>query len=274
VRSEKDIFTLMRLIESNILNVNKTIELAINTNVKNYFCVSTDKATNPVNMMGASKRIMEFFLLNYMDRINICSARFANVAFSNGSLLDGFLKRLNKKQPLSAPFDIERYFITPKESGLLCLFSALMGSGGEIFFPKSNMLSLMKFSDIALDLLAYHGYKPFICETEEQARDDFSAKIAEGYWPCFFFETDTTGEKMEEEFYTKEEHLDMSKFLDIGIIRNNKQISSAVLDNFMDKLSELYNTKTVAQDDFIHLFRSLLPNFRHLNKEKNLDEKM
>jgi FlaA1/EpsC-like NDP-sugar epimerase len=275
VRSEKDPFTLMRLIETNILNTVKTIELSIKTEVKNYFCVSTDKATNPVNMMGASKKIMELFLLNYIGKINISSARFANVAFSNGSLLNGFLNRLNKKQPLSAPFDIERYFITQKESGILCLFSALFGLNGDIFFPKLNKnLSLIKFSDIASELLSYYGYKPYLCQNEEQARSDFGVKIAQGDWPCFFFETDTSGEKFEEEFFTKDEFLELNNFLDIGIIKNTKEADDGKLNAFMNKLTKIRNSNRISQEDFIDLFTFLLPDFKHLNKEKNLDQKM
>lgn len=219
VRSEKDPYTLMRMIEVNILNTIKTLELAIKKGVKKYFCVSTDKAANPVNMMGASKRIMELFLMKYSDYISISTARFANVAFSDGSLLDGFRHRIEKRQPLSAPKDVRRYFIIPEESGVLCIMSAILGENKDLFFPKlSEQLHLITFAEIAVKYLEMLGYEPYICESEEEARRFFedqhynlkphSSHISQintntpltthrsrNYWPCYFFNSDTTGEK-------------------------------------------------------------------------------
>ena len=137
VRSEKDPFTIMRMIDVNIFNTIKVAELGIQYNAKKYFCVSTDKAANPVNMMGGSKKIMEIFLNNMSARLNISMARFANVAFSDGSLLFGFQNRIQKKQPIAAPNDIKRYFLSHQEAGELCLMSCLLGENRDLFFPSS-----------------------------------------------------------------------------------------------------------------------------------------
>ena len=203
VRSEKDPFTLMRMIDVNILNTDKTIKQSIQNGVYKYFCVSTDKATNPVNMMGASKRIMEMFLMKSSYEINISTARFANVAFSDGSLMYSFNKRIEKQQPIAAPNDIKRYFISPKESGELCLLSCIFGENRDIFFPKLDKnLHLKSFSEIAISFLKEMGYEPYLCKTEEEARELVKSLPAKGKWPCFFSKTDTTGEKYVEEFFT------------------------------------------------------------------------
>jgi len=203
VRSEKDPFTLMRLIEVNILNTISTIVAAKACGATKYFCVSTDKAANPVNMMGASKRIMEMFLMRSSLDIPISTARFANVAFSDGSLLHGFNQRFAKRQPISAPNDVRRYFVTPQESGELCLMSCLLGENRDIFFPKlSEDLHLTTFSDIAVRYLADLGYEAFECATEDEARERAPELIAKKQWPCYFFSSDTTGEKDFEEFFT------------------------------------------------------------------------
>jgi FlaA1/EpsC-like NDP-sugar epimerase len=196
VRSEKDQFTLMRMIDVNIFNTEKTLQQSIEKGTKKYFCVSTDKAANPVNMMGASKRIMEMYLMRKSQQIKISTARFANVAFSDGSLLHGFNQRILKKQPIVAPNDIKRYFVTPKESGELCLMSCIFGENRDIFFPKlSENLHLISFADIAIKYLAEMGYEPYLCETEEEARNNVDILIAQKKWPCLFTTSDTTGEK-------------------------------------------------------------------------------
>ena len=196
VRSEKDPFSLMRMINVNILYPIKLLKYAENMGCKKIFCVSTDKATNPVNMMGASKLIMEIFLAQSNCKVDISMARFANVAFSDGSLLHGFNQRILKKQPISAPNDVKRYFITPQESGELCLLSGLLGKNREIFFPKmTEDLHLLKFSDIASNYLKELNYDAFECKTEEEAREKVNTIIRRGKWPCYFFKSDTTGEK-------------------------------------------------------------------------------
>ena len=196
VRSEKDEYTLMRMIDVNIFNTDKTIKQSIKNGAKKYFCVSTDKATNPVNMMGASKRIMEMFLMRGSLDIEISTARFANVAFSDGSLLHGFDQRIKKLQPIVAPNDIKRYFITPKESGILCLMSCIFGKNRDIFFPKLlESLHLRSMADIAVSYIKNEGYEPFLCNDEEEARRLIKTLPSEGKWPCLFFSSDTTGEK-------------------------------------------------------------------------------
>ena len=213
VRSEKDPFTLMRMIDVNIFNTEKTIKQSISKGVKKYFCVSTDKAANPVNMMGASKRIMEMYLMRQSQFIKISTARFANVAFSDGSLLHGFNQRILKKQPIVAPSDIKRYFVTPQESGELCLVSCIFGNNRDVFFPKLNEdLHLITFAEIAKRYLTEIGYEAFECDNEEQARKLSKTLYKKKKWPCFFTESDTTGEKDFEEFYTESEILDLDQF--------------------------------------------------------------
>jgi len=273
VRSEKDIYTLLRMIEVNILNTNRSIEQSISKGVKKYFCVSTDKATNPVNMMGASKRIMEMFLANYSSEISISTSRFANVAFSDGSLLHGFNQRIQKNQPIVAPKDVKRYFITPKESGELCLFSALFGKEREIFFPKLNDLKLTTFSDIAINYLDELGFKPLICENEEDARRATKLKSNEE-WPCLFADSDTTGEKSFEEFFTDNEKLDLDRFESFGVITSNLDYEEDKLKNFSSRIENIINEKFTTKDELIKLFCQMIPNFKHDEKGKYLDAKM
>ncbi len=221
VRSEKDPYTLMRMIDTNIFNTTKTIQQAIDKGSKKYFCVSTDKAANPVNMMGASKRIMEMFVHKYSTQIDVSMARFANVDFSDGSLLHGFNKRLEKRQPIVAPSDIKRYFVTPKESGELCLISCIFGENRDIFFPKlSENLHLITFAEIAKKYLKEKGLEHYVCHSEDEARAVVDTLDLNKKWPCFFTISDTTGEKDFEEFYTDDETLDMDSFTNMGIIKN------------------------------------------------------
>ena len=275
VRSEKDPYTLMRLIVVNVLNTIKTLRMAKDMNSKNYFCVSTDKAANPVNMMGASKRIMEMFLMRESLTQNISMARFANVAFSDGSLLHGFNQRFAKKQPFSAPSDVRRYFITPKESGELCLLSGLLGNNRDIFFPKlSEKLHLISFSDIALRYLSERNYEPYMCESEDEARNRIDELIAKKKWPCYFFKSDTTGEKDFEEFYTEKEELDMERFETIGVIKNLPKFDDTQLDNFMNGIKTLRKRGTWNKTHIIELFYYLLPDFAHKETGKYLDQRM
>src|SRR5690606_11452685 len=256
VRSEKDPFTLMRMIEVNIFNTDKTIKQSIDKGVKKYFCVSTDKAANPVNMMGGSKRIMEMFLMRQSQHIDISTARFANVAFSDGSLLHGFNQRIQKRQPMVAPNDIKRYFVTPKESGELCLMSCIFGETRDIFFPKlSEDLHLITFSEIAVNFLRDLGYEPHLCENEEEARTLTNELINQKKWPCLFSESDTTGEKDFEEFYTDDEYLDMSKFINLGIINNQYTIKSDQLDLFATRIQEMKSSRQWTIQIIVVLFK-------------------
>ena len=240
VRSEEDPFTLMRMIDVNIFNTDKTIRQSIDNGTKKYFCVSTDKAANPINMMGASKRIMEMFLMRRSLDINISTARFANVAFSDGSLLHSFNQRIEKRQPIAAPNDIKRYFITPQESGELCLMSCIFGENRDIFFPKlSESLHLIYFVDIAIKYLNDKGFEPHLCDSEDEARELIKTLPGQGKWPCLFAKSDTTGEKDFEEFYTNKEILDINRFENIGVIKNEPEYDETLLNNFTDTIGQL-----------------------------------
>ena len=275
VRSEKDPYTLMRMIMVNVFNTIKTLRLAKKMGAKKYFCVSTDKAANPVNMMGASKRIMEMFLMREILTQNISMARFANVAFSDGSLLHGFNQRFSKRQPIAAPHDVRRYFVTPQESGELCLLSGLLGESRDIFFPKlSERLHLITFSEIAVRYLREHGYEAYECESEVEARDRAEELIAKKQWPCYFFKSDTTGEKDFEEFFTDSEDLDMERFESVGVIKNQPDFDEAKLDDFMDGIEGLREKGTWAKDDIVKLYFGLLPEFAHKETGKYLDQRM
>ena len=275
VRSEKDPFTLMRLIEVNILNTIKTLQIARDNGSKKYFCVSTDKAANPVNMMGASKRIMEMFLMRESLSIEISTARFANVAFSDGSLLHGFNQRFTKRQPISAPNDVRRYFVTPQESGELCLMSCIFGSNRDIFFPKlSEELHLTTFSDIAERYIKNLGFQPYHCSSEQEARDLAKELIKSKFWPCYFFKSDTSGEKDFEEFYTDEELLDMDSFKNLGIIKNESKFDDKILDNFIIAIEEIRRKKTWNKSSIVKIFNEMIPNFDHRETGKYLDDKM
>jgi len=275
VRSESDPYTLMRMIMVNVFNTIKTLRLASRMGAKKYFCVSTDKAANPVNMMGASKRIMEMFLMCESLTQNISMARFANVAFSDGSLLHGFNQRFAKKQPFSAPNDVRRYFVTPQESGELCLLSGLLGENRDIFFPKlSEKLHLITFSEIAVRYLRERGYEPYECESEAEARDRAEELIANKQWPCYFFKSDTTGEKDFEEFFTDNEDLDMMRFETVGVIKNQPDFDEAKLNEFMDGIGVLREKGTWTKDDIVKLYFGLLPEFAHKETGKYLDQRM
>jgi FlaA1/EpsC-like NDP-sugar epimerase len=275
VRSEKDPYTLMRMIMVNVFNTVKTLRLSKDMGSKKYFCVSTDKAANPVNMMGASKRIMEMFLMRESLTQKISMARFANVAFSDGSLLHGFNQRFAKKQPFSAPNDVRRYFVTPQESGELCLLSGLLGGNRDIFFPKlSEKLHLITFSEIAVRYLRERGYEPYECESEDEARDRAEELIANKQWPCYFFKSDTTGEKDFEEFFTDNEDLDVERFETVGVIKNQPDFDEAKLDDFMDGIEALRKKGTWTKDDIVKLYFGLLPEFAHKETGKYLDQRM
>ena len=275
VRSEKDPFTLMRMINVNVFNTDKTIQQSIDKGVKKYFCVSTDKAANPVNMMGASKRIMEMFLMRKSKQIDISTARFANVAFSDGSLLHGFNQRIQKRQPIVAPNDIKRYFVIPQESGELCLMSCIFGKNRDVFFPKlSESLHLITFADIAVKFLNQLGYEPYLCEDEEEARQLMATLPQEGKWPCLFTKSDTTGEKDFEEFYTENEILDMERFHNLGVIKNESRSEDDKLDHFTNSIETMKEKGKWSKEEIVDLFHTMIPDFGHKETGKYLDAKM
>lgn len=275
VRSEKDPYTLMRMIEVNILNTIKTIRQSIEKGVRKYFCVSTDKAANPANMMGASKRIMEMYLMKYSEQINISTARFANVAFSDGSLLHGFNQRIEKKQPIVAPNDVKRYFVIPKESGELCLLSAIFGENRDIFFPKlSESLHMITFSDIAIRYLKDKGYEPYLCDTEDEARNLVHTLPQKGLWPCLFAASDTTGEKGFEEFFTENEMLDLDRFHNIGVVKSEAIYDSSLLDHFVSSINKMKLNGNWKKNEIVDLFFKMISHFDYVDKGKCLDSKM
>lgn len=275
VRSEKDPDTLMRMLNVNIFNTLKTVRLAKTLKTKTYFSVSTDKATNPINMMGATKRIMEMFLMRESLTQKITMARFANVSYSDGSLLFGFRQRFNKLQPIVAPSDVHRYFISEKEAGELCLISCLYGENRDILFPKLNpKTNLKNFSDLAKQFIEAQGFSPFECDTEEQARLSVAKLIKEKKWPCYFFKSDTTGEKGVEEFFTDNESLNLERYKAIGVIRNNAIFNSEKLDCFSREIEKLKESLVWTKHDILEQVENTLDNFHHQETGKYLDDKM
>ena len=275
VRSEKDPFTLMRMIETNVFNTDKTLQQSIENGTKKYFCVSTDKAANPVNMMGASKRIMEMFVMRKSKQMDVSMARFANVAFSDGSLLHGFNQRIQKNQPIVAPNDIKRYFVTPQESGELCLMSCVFGENRDIYFPKlSENLHLITFANIAVKYLNDLGFEPYLCETEDEARELAKTLPSEGKWPCLFTASDTTGEKDFEEFFTDAETLDMDRFENLGVIKNEALYNEDKLNHFETTIKTLKQNLSWTKDDIVKEFFTMIPDFWHKETGKYLDGKM
>jgi len=275
VRSEKDPYTLMRLIDVNIFNIEKIMKMSKTRGGRKYFCVSTDKAANPVNMMGASKRIMEMYLMRMSLELPVSTARFANVAFSDGSLLFGFNRRMEKSQPLSAPSDIRRYFLTPKESGELCLMAAICGDNRDLFFPKLDAnTNLITFAEIAKKYLRNLGYEPVECESEEEARRKVQDFKVLQKWPVYFFKSDTTGEKDFEEFYTAGERIDQSRYASIGVIQNDPVYDSNRLENFNSRILEMRRRGNWSRSELIELFNATIPEFNHKETGKFLDSRM
>ncbi len=275
VRSEKDPFTLMRMVVVNVLNTYKTLEQSIEKGVKKYFAVSTDKATNPINLMGATKRVMEMFLMMMSEKINISTARFANVLFSNGSLPESFLIKLNKRLPFSGPNDVKRYFITMEESGRLCLLSTFLGHNKEIFIPKIEKMKAIGFDEIAENILEAYGYKPYYCCSEEEAKSLIKELPEKGLWPCYFSSSDTTGEKDIEEFFTKNDTLDTVRFRDIAVIQNRTEYDKNDLENFLQGIKKLRESRKWTKKDIVQLLAQVLKNeFSYEDKKKYLDEKM
>jgi len=274
VRSEKDPYTLMRMVEVNVFNTVATLAEAERMGSKKYFCVSTDKATNPVNMMGASKRIMELYLLNASLRTPVSTARFANVAFSDGSLLHGFAQRIAKGQPLSAPRDVKRYFITQEESGVLCTMSCLLGDNRDIFFPKLDpQAHLLTFSQIAERYLESLGFEAEPCATEDEARDKARRRSGRR-WPCYFFDSDTTGEKPFEEFYVEGQDIDWDRYPNIGVIRNLPYDARQALERFTAAIGAMRARGAWDKREMVELFKATLPEFQHFDTGKYLDDRM
>ena len=275
VRSEKDPYTLMRLIRVNVLNTDAIVRHAIEMGARKHFCVSTDKASNPVNMMGASKRIMEMFLMRRSNQIPVSTARFANVAFSDGSLPHSWTVRIPKRQPIAAPADVRRYFVTDCEGAILCLLSTFFGNNRDIFFPKLEArLHLERFSDIARRYLRSLGYEPYECATEDEARAKVDELAAQKKWPCYFFTSDTTGEKDIEEFYTEDEQVDWGRFADVGVVTNAVGWDPETLSRFEAEIARMWESKQWTKSQLVDLFNRTLSRFSHKETFKYLDDRM
>ena len=275
VRSEKDIYSIEALIRNNVLHAKKLLDLLEEFPPEEYFCVSTDKAANPVNIMGASKRLMEDVIFSYSDKFPVKTARFANVAFSNGSLPAGFLSRIAKLQPLSAPSDVKRYFVSPEESGQICMLSCMLGNNREIFFPKLEEAQMMTFDSIATELLKAHGYEVLYCESDDEAIDkaDMLRKGSNQY-PVHYSVSDTSGEKTFEEFYTNEENVDMCRLKSLGIVTDKEVVDRRKVDNLFIKLSRAFDKEYVSKEEIVSIIAEYLPNFDHIETGKSLDSKM
>lgn len=276
VRSEKDQYSIEAMIANNAIRAQQLLELIATRPPEHFFCVSTDKAANPVNVMGASKKLMEEVILSYASTMKVTTARFANVAFSNGSLPDGFLTRLLKKQPLSSPTDVKRYFVSPQESGQLCLLACILGQSGEIFFPKLATGEMKTFSDIATALLREMGLEPDFCQSEAEAKRKaaaFDPAISRQY-PVYYFESDTSGEKPFEEFYTESETIDWARFGALGVITGKTGMPLPQIAEVFGRLQRVFDAPEISKADIIRVLTEALPGFHHLETGKGLDQKM
>ncbi len=274
VRSEKDSFSIEAMIKNNVLDAKKFLDYLRLNKPSHFFCVSTDKAANPVNVMGASKKLMENMIMTFSKDIKITTARFANVAFSNGSLLYGYIERLLQRQPITCPSDVKRFFVSPKESGEICLLTCILGRSGEIFFPKLNKNQLVSFKTITNDFFKYLKREIKICESEAEAKEAAQKMNDKSAYPIYFFETDTSGEKLYEEFYTKDDSVNLEYFESIGVITNSKKLSYSEISSLLNEINILFKRKTFSKKDIVKLIDSLLPNFNHIETGKSLDQKM
>ena len=280
VRSEKDRYSVQALIENNDIKAKKLMDLLTVYPPKHFFCVSTDKAANPVNIMGASKRIMEDLVMAYNKYFKVTTARFANVAFSNGSLPDGWIHRLQKKQPLAAPSDVKRYFVSPEESGQICMLACILGNGGEVFFPKLGEDQMLTFSAICDDFVKAEGFDKELCKTDEEAKTKASNLKLETLkpetvkYPVRYFTSDTTGEKAYEEFYVPGEKIDMERFQALGVVCQTTRHEMEEVNGFFEKLEGIFAKENFTKAQVVEAIKEFIPNFEHEEKGKNLDQKM
>lgn len=282
VRSEKDRYSVQALIENNDIKAKKLMDLLTVYPPKHFFCVSTDKAANPVNIMGASKRIMEDLVMAYNDKFKVTTARFANVAFSNGSLPDGWIHRLQKKQPLAAPSDVKRYFVSPEESGQICMLACILGRPGEVFFPKLGEDQMLTFSSICDRFVEANGLEKDPCSSDEEAkRKAYELKVSELSndstlikYPTVYFKSDTTGEKAYEEFYIPGEKIDMQRFLALGVVEQTARHTMPEVNAFFDKLEAIFHEDDFTKAQVVEAIKEFIPNFEHEEKGRNLDQKM
>ena len=290
VRSERDKYSVQALIENNDIKAKKLMDLMMVHKPTHFFCVSTDKAANPVNIMGASKRILEDLIMAYSGEFNITTARFANVAFSNGSLPDGWMHRLQKRQPLAAPNDVKRYFVSPEESGQICLLACVLGKSGEIFFPKLGEEQMMRFSDICDEFVRENGLQKHLCTTDDEAKlfaaqldsaniepsaldaTHLDAKHLE--WPVVYTGSNTTGEKAYEEFYVEGEELNMERFKSLGVVEKSQRHTMAEVDKLFGELEQIFAKPEFTKAEVVDVIKGFIPTFEHVEKGRNLDSKM
>ena len=274
VRSEKDSFSIEAMIKNNVLDAKKLLDYLKENKPSHFFCVSTDKAANPVNVMGASKKLMENVIMSYSNNIKITTARFANVAFSNGSLLYGYMERLLQRQPISCPSDVKRFFVSPEESGEICLLTCILGNSGDIYFPKLTENQLVNFKSITEDFFKYLNKDIKICKSEKEAKEVASNLSDSSSYPVYFFKTDTSGEKLYEEFYTSDDEINLDKFESIGVIKNSYKPNYLEVESVVNQISELFSRESYNKEDIINVMNNLLPSFSHIETGKSLDQKM
>ena len=275
VRSEKDKYSVQALIENNDIKAKKFMDLLCEFPPKHFFCVSTDKAANPVNIMGASKRVMEDMVMAYSDRFPVTTARFANVAFSNGSLPDGWISRLMKRQPIASPTDVKRYFVSPEESGQICMLACILGNSGEVFFPKLGEDQMITFSSFCEKFLETAGYNGHMCSSDAEAKSfAHERKEEDKDYPVVYFESDTTGEKSYEEFYVPGEKINMDRFSALGVIEETRRRNMNEVDSFFKELESIFAKDNFTKAEIVEALKLFLPNFEHEEKGRNLDQKM
>lgn len=278
VRSERDRYSVQALIENNDIKAKKLMDLMMEYKPEHFFCVSTDKAANPVNIMGASKRILEDLIMAYSKEFNVTTARFANVAFSNGSLPDGWLHRLQKRQPLAAPNDVKRYFVSPEESGQICLLACILGKSGEVFFPKLDEEQMLKFSDICDDFVREQGLEKHLCATDEEAKQcaalfNLQPSTFNDY-PVVYTGSNTTGEKAYEEFYVEGEKINTTRFQSLGVVEQSQRHSMPEVNQLFEQLESIFARPDFTKAEVVDAIKSFIPTFEHEEKGKNLDSKM
>jgi FlaA1/EpsC-like NDP-sugar epimerase len=274
VRSEKDHFSIEAMIENNIIRSKDFLDLLLENKPEHFFCVSTDKAARPVNVMGATKKLMEEVIMAYSQDLHITTARFANVAFSNGSLLDGYLHRITKNQPISCPSDVKRFFVSPEESGQICMLACLLGNSGDIFFPKLEPEEMVSFKEITFNFFNVIGCKLHECTSEEEAKQMACSLANNKPYPVFFFESNTSGEKLYEEFYTEEDILDIESYQSLGVIKNAKRLSIIEVSRFLNEINGVLSENKYSKESILHILKYYLKDFQHIETGRSLDKKM
>jgi FlaA1/EpsC-like NDP-sugar epimerase len=274
VRSEKDKYSIEAMIENNVFKAKEFLDLLVEHKPEHFFCVSTDKAANPVNVMGASKKLMEEVIMAYSSEIQVTTARFANVAFSNGSLLAGYIERLYKNQPISCPSDVKRFFVSPEESGQICMLACMLGNSGEIFFPKLDDEEMTYFKEITEDFFNQSNREIVLCNSDEEAIEKSRNLKPTDPYPVYFFESDTSGEKLYEEFYTETDLVDQKTFTSLGVIKNARKLPKSEIEETLVELKALMDSGNYDKSTIVELLQKYIPDFHHIETGKTLDQKM